>query len=167
MAQTKKLSVAAVYGKIDIKKVVNSEKPIHVMRVYGQAVGTKSGESNFGAWTSLVGQFKATNPETGEQSEASTLFLPDVALLPLQVALAQEGARGVMFAIDIFVKASTNTKPGGSAYEYSFEHVLPPAENDPLAQLEARIAETTKAITDQSAKAAPAAAPAPAHKGKK
>jgi hypothetical protein len=159
MAQTKKLSVATVYGKIDAKKVLNSEQPIKVMRVYGQAVGTKTGDSNFGPWTALVGQFKAAHPETGEVSEASTLFLPDVALVPLQVALAQEGARGVMFAMDIFVKASTNTKPGGSVYEYSFENVLPPADNDPIKALEDKI----NALALPAPDAAPAAAPATKH----
>lgn len=139
MAQTKKLSVATVCGKVDAKKVLNSATPIKLMRVIGQAVGTKTGTSNFGEWVSLVGQFKATNIKTGEISEASTLFLPDVALLPLQVALAQGDTRGVAFAIDLYVKQSTNSKPGGSVYEYSFENVLPPADNDPIAALEAKI----------------------------
>jgi hypothetical protein len=167
MAQTKKLSVATVYGKINPKTVLDATEPIKVMRVIGQAVGTKSGESNYGAWTCLVGQFKATNPETGETSEAAVLFLPDVALVPLQVALAQGDTKGVAFAIDIFVKAATNTKPGGSVYEYSFENVLPPAENDPIRQLEEKIASLALPAPTHAAEAEKTALPAHAGKGSK
>ena len=169
MAQTKKLSVATVYGKIDPKEVLNAKEPIKVMRVMGQAVGTKAGTSSYGDWTSLVGQFKAVNPDTGKAFEASTLFLPEVALLPIQVALAQGDARGVTFAIDLYVKEAASRKPGGSVYEYSFEHVLPPVDSDPIAQLEARIAEATaKALPDESGKGdAPAAGAATSHKGRK
>jgi hypothetical protein len=161
MAQTKKLSVATVYGKIDAKKVLNSEKPIKVMRVIGQAIGTKAGNSSYGDWTSLVGQFKAINADTGEVSEAATLFLPDVALIPLQVALARDDTKGVAFAIDIFVKASTNTKPGGSVYEYSFENVLPPADNDPIKALEDKIAALALPAPTTTPDPAPAPAPTP------
>ncbi|MGV0999690.1 MAG: hypothetical protein ACOYBQ_10220 [Fluviibacter sp.] len=135
MAQVKKLSVATVYGKIDLKQVINSDKPIAVMRVAGQAVGTKSGDSNYGTWTALVGSFVAIHPETGEQSEAAQLFLPEVALIPIQVALASANARAIDFAIELQVKASENTKPGGSPYEYTFTNLMAPAENDPMAKL--------------------------------
>lgn len=137
MAQIKKLSVATVYGRIDVKKVLTSDKPISVMRVAGQAVGTKQGDSQYGEWTALVGRFVAVNPETGEVSEASQLFLPEVALLPIQVALAQEGAKMVDFAIELQVRPAQNTKPGGSPYEYTFESLKPVEESDPMAQFRA------------------------------
>jgi hypothetical protein len=142
MPQVKKLSVATVYGKIDLKALFNSDAPIHVMRVYGQAVQTKTGESSYGEWTSLLGQFRALNPATGESFDGATLFLPDVALIPVQVALSQ-GATS--FAIDLFVKQSANTKPGGSPYEYSFSHVLPPTDDDPIKRLEVQM-EAMKAL---------------------
>lgn len=174
MAQVKKLSVATVYGKIDLKKVINSTAPIPVMDVYGLAVGTKSGDSNYGEWTALVGQFEARNPETGEISGASQLFLPEVALIPIQVAMAGEGAKSVKFAIRLTVKASQNTKPGGSPYEYSFEPLLPPTEDDPVASLRATVADQLKLpapgdtppADDKPADDKPANKPAAKGKGK-
>lgn len=136
MPQVKKLSVATVYGKIDLKELLNADKPVRVMRVLGQAVSSKSGESAYGRWTALLGRFKATNMDTGEVSEAAQLFLPEVALIPLQVAMS---AGPVTFAIDLYVKPSTNTKPGGSAYEYTWEPVLQTTDADPLRQMEEQI----------------------------
>lgn len=136
MAQIKKLSVATVCGKLDVKAILNSAEPIKLMRVIGQAVDQKRGESSYGDWTALLGRFKATNLATGEISEAATLFLPEVALIPLQVALA---AGPVMFAIEISVKSATNVKPGGSVYEYTWEPLLPPTDSDPIKQMEERL----------------------------
>lgn len=134
MAQVKKLSVATVHGRVDIKAVVNSEKPLPVMKVIGQAVGLKTGQSNFGEWTALLGRFEAWNND-GEQFEASQLFLPEVALIPIRVALAAQGTRSVDFAIELFVKPTTNVKPGAAPYEYTFVDLAPPAESDPLQRL--------------------------------
>lgn len=140
MAQVKKLSIATVVGKIDLKEVINADKPIPLMRAYGMAVGVKTGTSNYGEWTALVGQFKCVNLKTGEVSEAAQLFLPEVALVPLRVALMQNDNRAVRFALDVKVQPAKNSKPGGVPYEYTFDNVLPPAEDDPLLALEAEIA---------------------------
>lgn len=165
MAQVKKLSVATVYGAIDLKKIVNSDKPVKVMTAYGMAVGTKSGSSTYGEWTALVGQFKAVHPETGEVSEASQLFLPDVALIPIQVALAANNSQAVSFAINVFAQRSKNNKPGGSPYEYTFEPLLPPAEDDPVKRLEERMREAGVPLLGNSASGSDDAAK-PAAKGR-
>lgn len=142
MAQVKKLSVATVFGKIDLKKLIAADEKgetVPVMRVMGSAIGTKTGDSNFGPWTALQGQFKAINLDTGETSEAATLFLPDVALTPILVGLAAPGARGVQFAIDIHAKYAADAKPGGVPYEYTFVPLLPAEDTDPIKQLELRL----------------------------
>lgn len=141
MAQTKKLSVATVYGKIKLSELIKS-KTIHVMDVMGVAVREKKGLSSFGEWSALEGRFRATNAETGEVSESSTLFLPDVALTPIQVALAAPGATGVEFAIKLSVKyvaEDEGHKAGGSAYEYVWEPILSMGTDDPLARISAKI----------------------------
>lgn len=167
MAQTKKLSVATVYGAIDPKAVLNADAPIKVMTVFGDAVGLKIGTSTYGDYTALLGRFEAIHPETGEHSSASVLFLPDVALIPIQTALSQEGTKSVAFAIDVFVRASENKKPGGSVYEYTFENVLPPAEDDPMSRMRKAVLEAQgKAAQLEAPAPAPTPAPAPAAKGK-
>ena len=143
MAQVKKLSVAVVYGKIDLKELIAApDETIRVMRVLGSAVGVKEGESNFGHWRALMGQFRGINSVTGEVFEAPILYLPEVALTPILVSLSQPGARAVEFAIDVSVKYVNNGKPGGVPYEYTWAPLLAADADDPIARLEARIADT-------------------------
>lgn len=139
MSNIKKISVATVYGAIDAKKVLSADGPIEVMRLFGNAVGTKSGTSQYGDWTALIGAFEATNPETGEVMQSSQAFLPEIALIPIMTALSAEGVKGVQFAIRLFVAEAKNRKPGGSVYEYTYENVLPPADNDPMQALRAQM----------------------------
>jgi hypothetical protein len=163
MANIKKISVANVYGKIDLKELVNATAPIEVMRVYGLAVGSKSGTSQYGDWTALVGQFEAVNPVSGEVTQSAQCFLPEIALLPILTELAREGAKGVQFGIRLFVKVSNNTKPGGSPYEYTFEHMLPPSDNDPMAALRNAVsAALALPAPEGKGDEPPAPAPAPA-----
>jgi len=166
MANIKKLSVATVYGKIDLKKLINHEGPMPIMRVIGNAIGHKTGTSQYGDWTALSGMFEATNLETGEAHQSSQLFLPDVALTPIMVQLAQPGVRGVEFVIDITVRHNAQAKPGGSAYEYGFDTVLKASESDPISRLKAQLAEQAAALPAPTATPAAASAPAAA-KGKK
>lgn len=164
--QIKKLSAATIYGKIDLKKLLAApDERLELFTVLGLAVGQKSGMSAYGEWTALMGQFEATNVETGETFAGAQLFLPDVALVPLQVALSAEGSRGVEFAIKISAKYAKSDKAGGAAYEYTWEPLLPPDNNDPVTRLKARLL----ALTDESQKGgdAPAPAAAPAKTGKK
>lgn len=140
MTQIKKLSVATIFGKISIKDLLAApETTMPVMRVIGLAMGVKKGDSNYGEWTALLGTFQCTNLQTGEASEAATLFLPEVALIPIQVALSAEGVRGVEFAIDISVRYVENGKPGGVPYEYTWTPLLPPDQNDPITRIKNKL----------------------------
>jgi hypothetical protein len=149
MKQVKKLSVATVYGKIKLSELMTKKEMI-VMRVIGSAVAVKKGISSFGEWTALQGKFRASNPSTGEVQESATLFLPDVALIPVQVALSA-GAQAVEFAIDVSVKyvaEEEGHKPGGSPYEYSFASLIEPSDDDPIARLEAKLKAALPAPTE-------------------
>lgn len=182
--QVKKISTATVYGKINLVSLVKhhekngADTPLMLMRVYGQAVGEKTGTSAYGDWNALVGRFKAVNLETGEEMEASQCFLPEIALIPLRVQLAQPETKSVTFAIDVGVRLIPENKQraGGSPYEYLFENVVAPSDDDPLLKLEAEMnknkplalpgKEPAPPAAPAAAPAAPAAAPA-AGKGKR
>ena len=155
MANIKKLSVSTVYGKIDLKTVLNRDAPLPIMRVYGQAVSQKRGESAYGPWVALLGQFRAVpinaDGVLGEPHDAATLHLPDVALTPILVALA---SGPTTFAIELQVQKASNGKPGGSPYEYAFKHLLAPAESDPLKVLESQMLAAPGGDTDADAKPA-------------
>lgn len=133
MAQIKKLSVAKVFGKIDIEKLIGApDKKLHVMRAGGRAVGTKEGESDFGAWKSLVGDFAAWSGDTGEEFRAPYLFLPDVALTPVLVALGAPGASAVDFMLDLY---AVYDKSSSTHFTYTWEPVVAHAAEDPIAAL--------------------------------
>lgn len=159
MANIKKISVATVYGKIKLAELMKApEQTLPIMRVLGSAVGTKTGDSQYGPWTALQGMFEATNLDTGEKVRASQLFLPDVALTPILVQLMQPGVQGVEFAIDVSAKYVEDAKPGGSPYEYTFDTVLQADESDPIKRLNDKI--TALALPAPGAKSDPDAAKA-------
>ena len=136
----RKLSVATVWGKIDLKELLKApDEAMTLMTVLGSGVSTKTGTHTYGDWTALQGMFEATNAETGEVFQSSTLFLPDVALTPILVQLAGPGVTGIEFAIEVGVKYARNAKPGGAAYEYTWRPLLPPDENDPISRIKARL----------------------------
>lgn len=140
MAQVKKISVATTFGKIAIKELINAGKPMPVMDVYGTAVGIKEGVSAYGDWKCLTGQFRAISSRANKDgvlivNDASQCFLPEVAMIPLEVALAQ-GAKGVEFAIRVLVEFDDAAQ---AKYVYSFEPLLAPSQDDPLVRLEAKL----------------------------
>ena len=132
----KKVSVAKVFGKVNaaiIAKTGGNE--IHVMRILGSASGVKSGVSDYGDWKALSGQFRATNPETGEQTDAATAFLPDVALDMITGAL-DGGATAVDFAFDIFAVLDDSSSVG---YTYRASPLLQAAEDSPINRIAAKL----------------------------
>lgn len=154
MQQIKKVSVAKVFGKLkiaDLMAIKNGDEfgDLDVMQVVGVAVGTKAGESDYGDWLALTGDFEATNPKTGEVFRSAICFVPDVALTPIQVGLAQEGARGVRFAIMVTARFNEDVS---TKYEYGFRPLIPAAADDPIAQIKAQML----ALTDQSSHTAEA-----------
>ena len=59
MTQVKKISVASVYGKIKLSELIE-KKSIPVLIAMGTAVSIKTGQSNFGEWRGLMGQFRVS-----------------------------------------------------------------------------------------------------------
>ena len=181
MAQVKKISVAKVYGKIAIAdlmttvdgKIVPNAAPLFVMRVGGLATGTKDGVSDNGPWKCLVGDFVAYNAKDGAEMRAPYCFLPDVALTPLTVALAQAQTAGVRFLIDVSVQYDAAS---ATNYVYTFTPVVKPSGEDPIAALLAlappltiggKAVGGTLAIEAPKEPAPPADDAAPKGKGKK
>lgn len=149
----KKLSVAKVFGKVNAAVVAKAENGLlKIMRVFGSASGTKIGVSDFGEWTALTGQFRATNLETGDVSDSAVLFLPDVAL-NLITAQLDAGAQSVDFAFDIHAVLDDSVAVG---YSYRALPLLEMDAESPVARLEKKMA----------ALALPAPAAKPEGKGK-
>ena len=129
---TKKISTAKVYGKVNVRKLPEDGTVLNLFSIIGVAIGTKSGTSDFGDWTCLVGQFEATNLDTGAVMASANAFLPDVAQGLIEAQLAQEGTQQVQFAFVIGAKADEQSPVG---YSYTAQPILPPDAKDPLEDL--------------------------------
>lgn len=128
----KKISVATVHGKID-KKTLTKEGVV-LFRAIGRATGLKSGQSQYGDWTALTGDFAAVKPD-GEVIRASQIFLPDVVLNMIAPRVEQGDA--VEFALDIVVVADEGSNTG---YTYAARPVIAPdAATDPVTRLMEKI----------------------------
>jgi hypothetical protein len=152
---SKKLSMKVLAGNIKaaVKSLANGES-VDLARVVGIARGTKTGESQFGPWTALTGDFIAESlhgDKAGNRYRTGTLFLPDVALdlvLPHVEGLAK--GDGVELAFKLSAEANEDANHG---YVYGAEFLTEPEENDPL---EALAAKALPAPAEKEAEKAPA-----------
>lgn len=146
----KKISVKSIFG--DVKAALKKgtiQDGTAIIRVIGIASGTKTGNTQFGDWTALLGQFKGTNLVTGEQFTSGKCFLPESAMeLIVPVVVAGNTAE---FAVDIGVKENDSLAIG---YEYTVTPLIQQGSTDAMERLESAVAET-------------AALPAPTKKGAK
>lgn len=126
----KKISAKTVFGN-----VTAPEKPIELYSVMGIANGIKSGQSTYGEWISLTGQFEAQNMETGEAYAAPQCFLPEPlqGMIVAKIRTPDEQGKtvSVRFAVVVGIKPAKSTL----GYEYTVRELVDASENDPLADL--------------------------------
>lgn len=140
-------------GKTLTKEVYANGETVWVAEVIGLARGTKTGTSNYGEWTALMGDFyarplvgdkadkvddKGEVTETGTRYRTGQLFLPDVALnliVPVVDTLDKGAAVEVAFKIGITANEESNF-----GYDYTAAFLVEPEENDPLSMLAAKVA---------------------------
>lgn len=126
----KKISAKTVVGR-----VTAPEKAMGLFTVVGIANGTRTGNSAYGDWIALTGQFEATNMETGEAFAAPQVFLPE----PLQGMIAAQvrtpdkdgNTPSVQFGVEVGVKPADNS----FGFEYTVKEIVNVEQNDPLADL--------------------------------
>ena len=119
---TTKIIVGKKIGKIEARTVLYS--------IIGVATGLKTGESNYGAWTGLLGRFEAERTADGAMFSAPLVLLPDEALSPI-VSAVRASKDGVEFALIVSAEP-TLSAPG---YVYDIASVVAPRRNDMLAGL--------------------------------
>lgn len=130
-----KISVATVVGNIKaIVKTLKEGESKAVMRIFGIANGTQTGESDMGPWTALKGEFKVKNLLTNKE------FISGKCFLPRSISELIEGQLGdgqkVQFAFDIIVVEDESSQVG---YHYTAEPLIKPQENNALALLENQV----------------------------
>jgi hypothetical protein len=157
-----KITVKTVYGVVEQKKLpplsfvrmkdgqpeidpesqqplmdANPTPEIRVCRIVGFASGVKRGDSSYGPWAALVGEFAATNAETGEIFASKTAIIPGPmgeALVTSTESVLQEDAEAkVKFSCDVFVKRSA--RDPNRKYEYIVRPVIDAKLSSPALEL--------------------------------
>jgi len=123
----KKISVKNVVG--DVKKIIGNDETC-IMRVIGIVRAMQSGQSDYGDWVKLKGDFQATNLLTGDVYRSPNCFLPEIAT-DMIAGVFSEDSEALQFGFDISVKP--NDTPIG--YEYNCASLIEADDNDPLQQL--------------------------------
>ena len=119
------------------KKVEAPSKATPLYRVYGIARGVRSGESQFGIWTALVGSFEAIRIDDGAVFAGIQCFLPE----PMNGMIADKlrhdsETKEVQFAVEVGIKPSD--VPVG--YEYTSKPIVDVEQADALAGLREKVA---------------------------
>ena len=104
----------------------------------GVASGIKSGESQYGEWEILLGEFAATNSQTGEIFAGGACAVPgamgEMLLSQLKAALMEDAASKLRFSVDVFAVVSPRDE---NKYEYIVRPVLSPdVKNEAMVLLE-------------------------------
>lgn len=126
----KKLSVKTICGALKIKDFpeadsegVNQERLL--CRIAGTAKGIDRGESTYGAWESLSGEFAATAYETGEIFVGNSAFIPgamgDALITALDSAQREDAASTLKFSVDVSAVISSRD---ANKYEYVVRPVI-------------------------------------------
>lgn len=126
----RKISAKTVVGKIQ-----KPEKATSLFHVFGIARSVRTGESNYGPWVALIGQFEATNLETGETFVAPQCFLPEPIGSMMAAQVQNEDTESVQFGLEVGIKPA-DTAVG---YEYTSKALVESKEADPLADLRAKM----------------------------
>lgn len=123
----KKLSAKIIVGK----RIGKIDAPKDLFTVIGIATGTKTGQSNYGEWVGLRGQFEVTRCEDGKVLQAPLMILPDAAMAALE-----SSAWPSQFAFLVRVVPSAN----GAGFEYEVDQIVAPQSHDPLSVLRNAVA---------------------------
>lgn len=111
--------------------VNNAGGRLYCGRLVGIASGIKTGTSQYGEWTSLVGSFVWTD-RNGVTTRAAQAFGPDVLIMPVVSAL-NAGQPAANIAADVYVVESDDS-PVGFSYvvQSAIEQTI---ETDPVLAL--------------------------------
>lgn len=147
-----KITVKTVYGVIPQDKLpplrvnvsdanpegdANPNPDFKVCRIVGFASGVKRGDSSYGPWAALVGEFAATNYETGEVFGSKTAIIPgpmgEALVTSTEQALLEDAESKVRFSCDVFVRRSARDPK--RKYEYIVRPVIDAKLSSPALEL--------------------------------
>jgi hypothetical protein len=132
MTDEPKKSPRQLSSKIIVgSKIGAIKEKTRLYSIIGIATGFKTGESAYGPWVALKGNFEAQRFSDGQVFKATLAILPTEATVLVRAQLdANNGA--VEFAYGVTAEPST---VAGAAYKYIVEPVIAARASDPLAGL--------------------------------
>lgn len=161
----KKITLANCGATPDLEKLIAAPgKQMVLLTIIGIASAHKVGQTDKGEYVRFIGQFKATNVETGVEYVSPSCILPGSAPDLIYGALAGAGEgekRAVEFAFNIGARYDPTAI---TKYVYTIEQIIQTDESDPLALLEAKF--KNAALPAPTAPAEPQPEEKPAGKGK-
>lgn len=171
-AQDAKSEAAVEVGQTIIKKITPKEMvvgkltklvidgvlklPCDLYTLIGRAHNLRDGESDFGPWTALVGEFEGTRIYDGSHARflATESFIPGPAgdlliqqmrkLVGEEIAVTSEEFKkhgktykptGEFVELAVIVGVKLAEREGGAPYEYTVRPVVPVQKSDSLASL--------------------------------
>ncbi len=111
-------------------KNVRDAKEGYLYSIIGKAVSLKRGQSNYGEWTCLIGTFEAWNDEINVSSNQA--FLPEIASIPLEVAVMDDTAKDISFGIEIWKVLDSESSVG---YQYTIKNIIKNEEDNAMKKL--------------------------------
>lgn len=166
MAQqlVKKLSLKAIVGRVDVKKLHEDNKEVDLFNIGGTCTGTKTGNSQYGEWNAFTGTFGAIRLDDGEVFRGVQLFLPEIAEAFVLPTVMESKGQPVEFAFIIGVKPAFK-QDGSATYEYTVKPIQVAEVADPLDSMMGLLRKHAPAALE--APKATEGDAAPAVKGKK
>jgi hypothetical protein len=122
----RKLSAKIIVGK----RIGQVTEPKDLFTVIGIATGIRIGQSNYGEWTGLKGEFEVVRCEDGKVLQAPIMILPDAAMAELAKCTWP-----TQFAFLVRVVPSTNS----AGFEYEIVKVVEPGPYDALEDLRVQL----------------------------
>lgn len=120
----KKLTVKAICGGVKLVDIP-ADGELMLCRMAGVAHATQSGESTYGVWEALVGEFAATSYITGEIFVGKHAFIPgamgDALIGALNNAQLEDASASMKFSVDVSVVVSPRDP---NKYEYMVRPVI-------------------------------------------
>ena len=150
MAYLKKLSGKIILGGKPDAPPRDHKGPVWLYEILGICTGQAEGESDYGAFIAMLGEFRGVNLETGEEFRTQTkCYMPDVVLFPVVNRLGMDGVTSVSFGYKVGVVRDENA---ATNYVYVAEPIAAIEQSDPLGALIEKVKQ--KALETEKGKGA-------------
>jgi len=131
----KKITVKEVCG-VPLLKDIPEGEILPLLKIAGYAQGVREGESNYGPWKAIMGEFAAVNLKSGEIFHSPVAIVPsaygELLVQQTYAALHNDATSRVKFAVEIGVQVS---KRDPNKYEYCVTPIQEPDTVNPAVAL--------------------------------